>query len=234
MAQPNLVVDQVLTTISENLDPKKVKDYALCMVYANAAARPKRVVADASSVRAFHAEWLNILGQCGWVIQEAGSGTFRNYTSGQTDSIAGQLTAANNGAALSGALETLRADIQGAADLADMWWNATSVSGYLQGAFGTVDGGPDGLQMEITTFSLDVKSLRQPEKGIFHRDGKPFEPEGPDAIFKQLLSSSLNVKTDTITAVLNEASFAPKRKQIVELLGDKFAEHYRASPQSLI
>lgn len=236
MTQPALVVDQVFTTIATGLAPKQVTDYALGMTFANAAARPVRAAATPDEATgAFQQKWLGILGQCGWIVQQAGTSSLSSSASGQTVSIANRLRQTASLLAVDTAVDALQSLVdEDSSALLDMWWNAAAQTGYLQAAVGALSETDDGQQLQLATFTVETAGLMVPEKGFFHHAGKPFEPTGPDAIFTQLVPSSLDMNVATITAVLNQSVFDGKRAEITKLLGDKFADHYRAAPQSLL
>ena len=119
--------------------------------------------------------------------------------------------------------------------LAKMWWDAATAPGFLQAAVGALTAGPnDGPAFEVLAFTVDLKQLKVPSKGLFHEREKSFEPAGTSGLFASVLESSLTMDFSNVTATLNMEVFANARAKIVSLLGDKFTDHYRVQPASLI
>ncbi len=225
-----LVVDQVLTTVPRYLPASEAEDYALSMVFANAAARAARKgsgpAADTSD--AFRRTWMNTLGKIGWIVQSAGSGSILT-TSGGGVSIAERLSQ-SGGAGVGEALAALKslATSDPVDSLAESWWAAAAGESFLQGALGTVSSANGAPAMALTAFTLDLSRLAEVD-GWLRRD-KPFDATSAAALFVKFDPGSIDLSTSTLTATLDQQRFGAQRSDIRKALGDRFADHYVAVP----
>ena len=237
MALPMLSVDQVLTGVAGAPAAADLDPYLLTMVFANAAARAgRKAIPDAAgAAEAFARQWMQRLGQVGWIITAAGTTRLMSSGTGQTATVADRLRQAAGPDGGAGAV--LDAVAAGAADPGPalrLWWGAVTDPALMQGAIGQVGVGPDGLQLALVSFTLDGSKLRRPAQGFLHREGQPVDLSTPAALFDEVQAGSIDLTTTSLTAVLKADVFAAQQPDLDRMVGAKMAEHIAAEPPSLV
>ena len=237
MALPMLSVDQVLTGVDGAPAAADLDPYLLTMVFANAAARAgRKAIPDAAGAAdAFARQWLQRLGQVGWIITAAGTTRLTSSGTGQTATVADRLRqAAGSDGGVPAVLDAVAAGAADPGPVLQLWWRAVTDPALMQGAIGRLGQGPDGLQLALVGFTLDGSKLRRPAQGLLHRTGVPVDLSSPAALFEEVQAGSIDLTTTSLTAVLKGDVFAAQRPDLDRMVGAKMAEHVAAEPPSLM
>lgn len=239
MNNPILVVDQVLTSVVGGPAQQPLQDYLLGMVFANAAARSARnTAAPADKPQAFLSQWTNQLGSLGWTITHAGTSALTSGAGKQTATVADRVESQAGSAVIAAAFNTVKllasAGTSDAAAVAGMFWDAAADGDVLIGSVGQLSVGTDSPTFELATLTLQLDKLEILKKGLLGWKAEPFRANAANALFADVLATSIDLSVSHMSAVLQPEVFAAKRDELIAKLGGHVEDHYRAVPPNLV